>query len=131
VRVFAGHAAAVACLAFCPSGRYLASGSEDGTVRVWDVASGAEVALLVGHQGPVHSVDFSAEGAVVATGGADGTVRLFDVASALVAGTSKALATCGRVDACATFHTKSTPVAHVRWTHQNLLLAGGAFEVRP
>jgi WD40 repeat protein len=41
-----GHTDAVDCVSFAPDGKVLASGSKDGTVRLWDVASGKEMAVL-------------------------------------------------------------------------------------
>jgi WD40 repeat protein len=39
-RVLSGHSRAVRCLAFSPNGKVLASGSDDGTIRFWDLVSG-------------------------------------------------------------------------------------------
>lgn len=44
-----GHAAIVLCVRVSPCGRYIASASKDRTVRVWDVLSGACVAIAEGH----------------------------------------------------------------------------------
>jgi WD40 repeat protein len=43
-----GHAAEVQFLAFSPEGKLLASGSNDGTHKLWDVAARQEVATLIG-----------------------------------------------------------------------------------
>lgn len=81
-----GHGGTVAALAFAPSGGTLASASWDGTVRLWDVASGAEVATFT-HGAEVNGVALSPDGGRIAaggmnpTGGGDGLVRVWDVAS--------------------------------------------------
>ncbi|PAY17533.1 hypothetical protein CKO51_20950 [Rhodopirellula sp. SM50] len=58
----------------------LASCGEDGTLRIWDVASGQEVGVIEsGHEGkPVFAVRYSHDGKSLASGGGDGNVRLWD-----------------------------------------------------
>ena len=48
-----GHAGSVWSVGFSPDGAQIVSGGEDGTVRIWDVASGEQVAQLDGHAGRV------------------------------------------------------------------------------
>ena len=63
-----GHTSAVRSVAFDSSGKYLASGSYDDTVRVWDVSSMQQVAELKGHTDTVTSVAFDSSGKYLASG---------------------------------------------------------------
>jgi WD40 repeat protein len=65
-------------VAYSPDGKSLASGSQDKSVRVWDVASGREVLRLDGHSDMVARVAFSPDGKNLASGSTDKTVRLWD-----------------------------------------------------
>jgi WD40 repeat protein len=66
-------------VAFSPDGQFLASGSWDTTIKLWEVASGREVRTLTGHTGWVLSVAFSPDGQFLASGSGDKTIKLWDI----------------------------------------------------
>ncbi|MGZ8259441.1 MAG: TIR domain-containing protein, partial [Caldimonas sp.] len=76
-----GHWSAVQCCAISPDGRWVASGSTDQTVIVWDVDAGVAVRVLSGHDAAVNACAFSPDGAAIVSAGADRTLRLWDHAS--------------------------------------------------
>ena len=68
-------------MAIAPDGTWLATAGDDGTVRIWDPATGQQRATLTGHTGAVRAVAIAPDGTWLATASDDGTVRIWDPAT--------------------------------------------------
>jgi WD40 repeat protein len=69
----------VQSLAFAPDGRTLATVSKDTTARLWDAATGREIAAYAWDIGPLNAVAFSADGMRAAVSGKKGTILVWDL----------------------------------------------------
>jgi WD40 repeat protein/transcriptional regulator with XRE-family HTH domain len=105
-----GHTDGIRAVAFDPSSRLLATGSEDQTIRLWDTDTGECLTILSGHTNWVRSIAFSPDGCLLASGSEDHTIRLWDVQSG----------TC-----CQTLRGHTQRVRAVAFSPQGDLLATG------
>ncbi|KAH8170236.1 WD domain, g-beta repeat domain-containing protein [Sarocladium implicatum] len=76
-----GHSQRVCRVEFHPSGRYLASASEDTSWRLWDVEKSSQVLLQEGHSRGVYAVSFNEDGSLLASAGLDSIGRIWDLRS--------------------------------------------------
>ena len=109
-----GHTASVESLAFKPNSYLLASGSNDKTIRIWNVGDNnnlRHVRTLRGHTDAVDSVAWSPDGRTLASASPDGTVRLWNPDNGINFAVLRG-------------HKRS--VRHVAWSPDGRILASGS-----
>lgn len=77
VRVLKGHSDQVLTVALALAGRVAVSGSDDHTLRAWNVSTGECVATFTGHTGPVNAVAVTQDGTLAVSVSKDATVRVW------------------------------------------------------
>jgi len=90
VALLAGHVLPVNAVAFSPDSAHLASGGDDGVIKIWDVKTRKETATLIGHLNEVLCLDFSHDSVLLASGDDDGVIKLWDVAAKMEVATISA-----------------------------------------
>jgi len=73
------HTDFVTSLAFSSDGISIVSGSDDRTIKLWDVQTGGVIKTFEGHTNHVVSVSISADYTIIASGSMDGTIRLWGI----------------------------------------------------
>lgn len=74
-----GHNHWVRSIAFSPDGQKFASGSDDQSIKIWDIKTGKCFCTLEGHISCVRSVTFSHDGKLLASASEDGTIKIWNV----------------------------------------------------
>ncbi|KAF8171499.1 WD40-repeat-containing domain protein [Pholiota molesta] len=74
-----GHYFDMNTLAYAPDGQTIATGGDDGKVKVWSTHSGFCFVTFTDHSAPISAVAFAKQGSVLFTASLDGTVRAYDL----------------------------------------------------
>ncbi|HAC62028.1 MAG TPA: hypothetical protein DCF68_00470 [Cyanothece sp. UBA12306] len=74
-------------LKFNPQGTILASGSRDGTIKLWNVTDGTPINTLKEHQNDINHISFSPDGQLLASRSSDKVVKLWNIPSGKVLST--------------------------------------------
>ena len=82
----AGHTERVKSIAYAPNGNTIATASSDGTVRLWDAATGKSKATLTEYM-RINTAAYSPDGKTIVTGNQDGKVHFWDVSTAALQNT--------------------------------------------
>jgi len=77
IKTLTGHTDFVRALSVLPDGS-LASGSEDKTIKIWDVRNGQTIKTLTGHTSYVYALSVLSDGSL-ASGSSDSTVKIWDL----------------------------------------------------
>ena len=74
---FDGHVGPVYLLCWSVDSRFIISGSQDSTMKLWDMKTRKLMLDLPGHADQIYALDWSVDGAYVASGGKDRQVKLW------------------------------------------------------
>ena len=76
-----GHSDSINSVAISLNGQLIVSGSEDSTVKLWNLNTGECLATLEGHEAGVRAVAISPDGQLLVSGSADNTIKLWQLPS--------------------------------------------------
>ena len=73
-----GHLGTISALVFSSDGKFIVSGSNDKTIKIWNLEEKNEEFSLDGHSGSVQSVSFSPDCKFLASGSTDKTIKIWN-----------------------------------------------------
>lgn len=107
-----GHEEGVSSIAWSQDGLYVASGSTDKTVKLWDTSTGQCISSIDGYEEGVTSIAWSPDGTRLATGSSDGAIKVWDIATR----------------ECVAFSKESSAIECVTWLRDQNRLATWSVE---
>ncbi len=113
LRCFKGDSSNTLSVSFSPNGAVLASGCDDGSVRIWNLETRQEWQHLQANGGEVRSVSFSSNGSLLASGNIEGMVQLWEVETG---------------QECRRFEGHTERVSSVSFCPDGALLASGGWD---
>ncbi|MBW4561527.1 MAG: hypothetical protein KME32_10310 [Mojavia pulchra JT2-VF2] len=78
VRTILGHSGSIYTVALTPDGKYIISGSDDKTIKVWNWQTGEEVRTLAGHDDYVRAIVLTSDGKYIISGSHDTTIKVWN-----------------------------------------------------
>ncbi|KAL8042119.1 hypothetical protein ABFX02_09G030200 [Erythranthe guttata] len=100
MHVFSGHASSVTCGDFTPDGRRICTGSDDATLRIWDLET-SKVNVVAGHfyhREGLTCLTISSDSSLALTGSVDGFVRVVNISTGKVLSSSSECKHSGSVE---------------------------------
>ena len=75
------HSMEINCVALSSNGKFIISGSNDHTIKLWDIFTGKEVQTFKGHKDRVNSISVTTDGKHIISGSDDYTIRVWDIST--------------------------------------------------
>jgi WD40 repeat protein len=74
-----GHELAVVAVTVSPDSNFIATGSKDKSIKLWEISTGREIRSFLGHEMTVTSIEFSSDGKYIISGSYDKSVKIWEV----------------------------------------------------
>src|SRR5262249_52021375 len=107
------HHGTINAIAWSKDGKWIASGSSDFTVRVWNAQNGQHLLTYDGHSQMVNTLAWSPDGTMIASGSDDSTVQVWDAHNG---------------HHLLTYHGDSSGVDGVAWSPDGSHIASGSWD---
>jgi WD40 repeat protein len=79
IRTFTGHSSSIWSVAVTPDGEQVISGSQDGTLKIWNLKTGILVDTIAAHNGSVNAVSIIPDGSHIISGSYDNTLKVWNL----------------------------------------------------
>jgi WD40 repeat protein len=79
--VLTRQSGSVRALAISPDGQTLVSGSEDKTIKIWQLSTGQELRTLTGNSSGIHALAISPDGRTIVSGSGDKTIKIWQLST--------------------------------------------------